>query len=156
MPQIPYTMFLSMHNQCVTSGDYWNVNTIWWNGSITNSWQLCHINPLVPQIKYPLGGSSKKGSHVNFLLYIFWVIPLFDINVVLLLPWWPDFTIVQSDVTMVVPWQLSTGSKHNHLFCYCPLVGILFKVLRITLIKASNRKIIIPSILSLSTSWYQF
>ncbi len=25
----------------------------------------------VPQIEYPLGGSSKKGSHVYFLLQVF-------------------------------------------------------------------------------------
>ncbi len=31
----------------------------------------------VPQIEYPLGGSSKKGSHVYFLLHVFWVILLF-------------------------------------------------------------------------------
>ncbi len=44
----------------------------------------------VPQIEYQLGGSSKKGSHVYFLLQVFWVILLFcqivllfDINVVL-------------------------------------------------------------------------
>ncbi len=41
----------------------------------------------VPQIEYPLGGSSKKGSHVYFVLQVFWVILLFDINVVLMLPW---------------------------------------------------------------------
>ncbi len=40
----------------------------------------------VPQIKYPLGGSSKTGMHVYFLLQVFWVILLFDINV-LMLPW---------------------------------------------------------------------
>ncbi len=40
-----------------------------------------------PQIEYPLGGSSKKGSHVYFLLQVFWVILLFDINFVLMLPW---------------------------------------------------------------------
>ncbi len=33
--------------------------------------------------------------------------------------------------TIEVPLQLSPGSKHDHLFCYCPLVGILFEVLRI-------------------------
>ncbi len=45
----------------------------------------------VPQIEYPLGGSCKKGSHVYFLLQVFWVILLFcqvvllsDINVVLM------------------------------------------------------------------------
>ncbi len=41
----------------------------------------------VPQIEYPLSGSSKKVSHVYFLLQVFWVILLFDINVVLMLPW---------------------------------------------------------------------
>ncbi len=66
--------------------------------------------------------SCQKGSHVYFLLQVFWVIVLFcqivllfDINVVLMLPWWPDVTIVQSDVTIVVLWQLSTGSKHDNL-----------------------------------------
>ncbi len=46
---------------------------------------------LVTQIEYPLGDSSKKGSHVYFLLQDFCVIPLFhqivrlfDINVVLM------------------------------------------------------------------------
>ncbi len=45
----------------------------------------------VPRIEYPLGGSSKKGSHVYFLLQVFWVILsfcqiilLFDIDVVLM------------------------------------------------------------------------
>ncbi len=61
----------------------------------------------------------------------FWVILLFDINVVLMLSLWPDVIIVKSDVTIVVPWQLSTGSKYDYLFWYCPLVGILFEVLRI-------------------------
>ncbi len=30
----------------------------------------------VPQIEYPLGGSSKKGSHVNFLLVVVMVLLL--------------------------------------------------------------------------------
>ncbi len=45
----------------------------------------------VPQIEYPPGGSNKKGSHVYFLLQVFWVILLLcqivllsDINVVLI------------------------------------------------------------------------
>ncbi len=91
----------------------------------------------VPQIEYLLVDSSIKGSHVYFLYQVFWVIlmfcsivVLFDINVVLMCPWGPDIRIVQSDITIVVPWQLSTGSKHDYLFCYCPLVGILFEVLR--------------------------
>ncbi len=31
----------------------------------------------IPRIEYPLGGSSKKGSHVYFLLQVLWVIILF-------------------------------------------------------------------------------
>ncbi len=46
---------------------------------------------------------------------------------------WPDVTIVQSDdvtivlsdITIVVPWQLATGSIYDYL------VGIQFEVLRI-------------------------
>ncbi len=45
----------------------------------------------VPQIEYPLRGSTKKGSHGYFLLQDFWVMLLFhqiillsDINVVLM------------------------------------------------------------------------
>ncbi len=45
-----------------------------------------------------------------------------------MLPWWPDVTIVQSDVTIAVPCQLSTGSIQDYLFWYCPIVGILFEV----------------------------
>ncbi len=48
-----------------------------------------------------------------------------------MLPWWPDVMIVQSDITIIVPWHQSTGSIHDYIFCYCPLVGILFEVLRI-------------------------
>ncbi len=33
--------------------------------------------------------------------------------------------------TIVLPRKLATGSIHDYLFCYCPLVGILFEVLRI-------------------------
>ncbi len=51
-----------------------------------------------------------------------------------MLPWWPDVTIIQYDVTIVVPYQLSTVSKHDYIFSYCLLVGILFAVLRIVLI----------------------
>ncbi len=48
--------------------------------------ELFNIQLSVPQIEYPLGGSSKKGSHVYFLLQVFWVILLFEINVLLMLP----------------------------------------------------------------------
>ncbi len=81
--------------------------------------------------------TSRKGSHVYFLLPSFLGNAIVLSNctivgyVVLMLPCWPDVTIVQSDVTIVVPSQLSTGSKHDYLFCYCPPVGILFEVLRI-------------------------
>ncbi len=40
-------------------------------------------------------------------------------------------TIVQFDETIVLPRKLATGNIHNYLFWYCPLVGILFEVLRI-------------------------
>ncbi len=42
-----------------------------------------------------------------------------------------DAIIVPYDVTIIVRWQLSTKSEHDYLFCFCPLVGILFEVLRI-------------------------
>ncbi len=71
-------------------------------------------------MKYLLGGSSKKGSRVYFLLQVVWVILLFcqivllsDINVVLM-------SIVQSDVTIVVQWQLSTGSIHDYFLVTAP------------------------------------
>ncbi len=70
---------------------------------------------------------TKKGSHVYFLLKVVWVILLFcqivllfDINVVLMLPSGPDVTIVQSDVTIVIPWQISTGSIHDYFFATAP------------------------------------
>ncbi len=85
----------------------------------------------VPQIEYPPGGSSNKGSHVYFLLQVFWVMLLFCKKCC------SNATMVtlchnsKSDITIVVPWQLSTGSIRDYLFCCCPLVGILFEVLRI-------------------------
>ncbi len=33
--------------------------------------------------------------------------------------------------TIVLPGKLAIGSIHDYLYCYCPLVGILFEVLRI-------------------------
>ncbi len=39
--------------------------------------------------------------------------------------------IVQFDKTIAKPRKLATGSIHDYFFCYCPLVGILFEVLRI-------------------------
>ncbi len=51
------------------------VSTIGWLIIVSNSNRI------------PSRGSSKKGSHVYFLLQFFWVILLFDMNVVLMLPW---------------------------------------------------------------------
>ncbi len=75
--------------------------------SSATKWQFS-----IPQIDYPLGGSCKKGSHVYFMFQVFWLIILF----------WSNCTIVwyKSDVTIVVPWQLSTGSKHDYLFTTTP------------------------------------
>ncbi len=110
--------------------------TNWWynicKGEIKANWNKKHFQVIYMHWINAKCFTPKKGSHVYFLLQVFWVILLFDINVVLMLPWWPDVTIVQSDVTIVVQWQLSTGSIHDYLFCYCPLVSILFEVLRIT------------------------
>ncbi len=75
-----------------------------------------------PQIEYPLGDSSKKGSHVYFLLIISMVL--------LLLRQHLYQTIVQFDKT-VLPRKLTTVNIHDHILCYCLLVGILFEVLRI-------------------------
>ncbi len=43
-------------------------------------------------------------------------------------------TIVQFDITIVLPRKLAIGSIYDYLFCYCPLVGILFEVLRIEIL----------------------
>ncbi len=85
----------------------------------------------VPQIKYPLGDSSKKGSNVYFLLIVAMVLLLWC-QIVLL---WHQVTMVASEQhwyqTIVLPRKLATGSIHDYLFRYCPLLGILFEVLRI-------------------------
>ncbi len=58
-------------------------------GNVTATWTMrcnftstpygrLYVEFSVPQIEYPLGGTSKKGSHVYFLLQ---VLLLFDINV---------------------------------------------------------------------------
>ncbi len=85
----------------------------------------------LPQIEYPLGGSSKKGSHVYFLLIVAIVLLLW--HQILLL--WHQVTMVVSEQHLyqriVLPRKHATGSIHDYLFCYYPLVGILFEVLRI-------------------------
>ncbi len=40
-------------------------------------------------------------------------------------------TIIQFDKTIVFHRKHATGSIHDYIFCYCPLVGILFEILRI-------------------------
>ncbi len=118
---------------------------------------LAHFS--VSRTEYPIGGSIKIGSHVYFLFQVFRIILLFDINVVLMLPCWPDVTIVESDVIIVVPWKLSTGSKHDYLFCNCPLVGILFQVLRITWVSqitATKMKwFLLSTLLLVMVLWYR-
>ncbi len=39
-------------------------------------------------------------------------------------------TIEQFDRTIVLPRELATGSIHDNLLCYCPLMSILSEVLR--------------------------
>ncbi len=114
---------------------------------------LCQCNHLhnalscqfaVLQIEYPLGSSSKKGSHIYFLLIVAMVLLLWC-QIVLL---WHQVTmvaseqhlyqtIVQFDKTIILPRKLATGSIHDYLFCCCPLVCILFKVLIITFLHLS-------------------
>ncbi len=48
-------------------------------------------------------------------------------------------TMVQFDKTIVFPRKLATGSIHDYLFCYCPIVGILFEVLRINEVQFASR-----------------
>ncbi len=85
----------------------------------------------VPQIEHPLGCCSKKGSHVYFLLIIAMVLLLW-LQIVLL---WHQVTMVAPEQhlyqTIALPRKLATGSTHDYLFCYCPLVDILFELLRI-------------------------
>ncbi len=50
-------------------------------------------------------------------------------------------TIVQFDKTIVLPRNLATGTIHDYLFCNCPLVGIIFEVLRIAFLKELNEVI---------------
>ncbi len=51
---------------------------------------------------------------------------------------WHQVTMVESEQhlyqTVVLPRRLATGSIRDYLFCYCPLVGILFEVLRIVFV----------------------
>ncbi len=97
----------------------------------------------VPQIEYPLGDSSKKGSHVCFLLIVAMVLLLR--HQILLL--WHHITIVASEQnlyqTIVLPRKLKTGNIHDYLICYCPLVGILFEVLRIATVYYDRQDVLL-------------
>ncbi len=81
---------------------------------------------------------SLKDSHVYFLL-IFAMVLLLWRQIVLL--WYQVTmvalkqqlyqTMVQFDKIIVLLRKLATGIIHDYLFCYCPLVCVLFEVLRI-------------------------
>ncbi len=49
-------------------------------------------------------------------------------------------TRIQFDKAIVLPRKLVTESVHHYYFCYCPLVGILFEVLRFAQFVSSSRK----------------
>ncbi len=85
----------------------------------------------VSQIEYLLGGSSKKGSHIYFLLIVAMVL-LFWYQIVLL---WHQVTNGSIRTTFISnnnTTQKTCNRKYTWLsFCYCPLVGILFEELTI-------------------------
>ncbi len=85
------------------------------------------IQFLVPQIEYTLGGSSKKGSHVYFLLIVAMVQLLWPSDCTIVTTGQHLYqTIVQFDKTIVLPRKFATGSIHDYLFDTAPLVAILF------------------------------
>ncbi len=92
-------------------------------------WLLLEVSRLfgfaVPQTEYPLGGSSDKNSHVYFLLIIAMLLLL--LHHVTMVGSIRRTVISNNSITQ----KSATGSIHDYLFCYCPLVGILFEVLRI-------------------------
>ncbi len=99
-----------------------------------------YIQFSIPQIEYPLGCSSKTGSHVYFLLIFAMVLLLWRLIVLL----WHQVTMVASEQhlyqTIILPRKPITGSIHDYLLCYCPLVGILFVVLRILSLQIVNKE----------------
>ncbi len=58
---------------------------------------------------------------------------------------WHQVTMIASEQhlyqAIVFTRKLATGSKHDHLFCYCPLVGILFEVLIIVIMHLACHKL---------------
>ncbi len=67
-------------------------------------------------------------------------------------------TIVQFDKTIVLPRKFATGNIHDYLFCYCPLVGILFEVLRIVLycVITYDPPPLTPLSVLVSLIWFKF
>ncbi len=108
----------------------------WWIFYIGHTLFLALLNylnasHLFELLENPLGSSNKKGSHEYFLLIVAMALLLWH-QIVLL---WHQVTLVASKQhlyqTIVLPPKLATWSIHDYLFCYCPLVGILFEVWRI-------------------------
>ncbi len=76
----------------------------------------------VPQIEYPLGGSSKKGSDVYFMLIVAIVTSGHHGSI-------RTTFISNNSIT-----QKTCNRKYTWLpFCCCPTVSILFEVLRIVI-----------------------
>ncbi len=85
---------------------------------------MIHVS--VPNTKSAFISLWSHIGYSNLVIPLFCQIALlFDINIVLTLPWWPAVTIVQSDITIV-----ATCTWHDYLFCHCPLVSIMFEILR--------------------------
>ncbi len=88
-----------------------------------------HTEILSTSNRIPTRGQQQKKVVIYFLLIVTMVLLLWH-HIVLL---WYQVTMVASEQhlhkTIVLPRTLATGSIHDYLFCYCPLVGILFEVL---------------------------
>ncbi len=93
-----------------------------WQGTFYNHWILSILN------RIELGGSSKKGSQVYFLMIVAMVLILWhqivlfchQVTIVALEEHWFQ-TIVQIGKTIVLPIKLATGNIHDNLFYYCHL-----------------------------------
>ncbi len=125
-----YILYSTIANNTIYSIWGWQHNHVSWSYLTRKCEKQFKLS--VPQIEYPLGVSSKNGSHIYFLLIVAMILLLWR-QIVLL---WHQVTRVASEEhlfqTIVLPRKLATGSIHDYLFCYCPLVDIPFEVLRIT------------------------